>query len=89
MKPVSCIIGLLPRGTILMDIGTGKTQVTTVGGLTSILAVWLLNTYVVHPPMPDYIDSAITGLICILCTYLTPHDVSVKNLLPSSKGPSA
>jgi hypothetical protein len=71
-------------------LGTGKSQVTAIGGVISTIVIWALNTYVLHPPMPDYIGTALTTLICYLCCYYTPHDASVTHLLPgtSKGGPS-
>lgn len=62
--------------------GTGKSQATLIGGAISTIVIWALNTYVLHPPMPDYIGTAITTIICYGCAYLTPHTASVANLIP-------
>jgi hypothetical protein len=65
-----------------MDIGTGKSQATLIGGAISTIVIWALNTYVLHPPMPDYIGTALTTLICYGCCYFTPHAASLTNLIP-------
>lgn len=72
------------------EIGTGKSQATLIGGALATIIIWALNTYVLHPAMPDYIGTAITTLVCYACVYFTPHGSSVLNLLPrTSKGGSS
>lgn len=86
MKPSRVIVGFLPCGGFSMD-GTGKSQATLIGGAIATIAIWALNSYVLPAPMPDYIGTAITTLICYVAAYFTPHDVSVANLIPG-KGKS-
>lgn len=87
MKPVAVIYAFKPQGSLTMDTGTGKTQITLLGGAIASVIIWAINTYALKTPMPDYIDSSIITIICSLCAYFTPHDASVANLIPG-KGPS-
>lgn len=64
------------------QIGTGKSQATLIGGAIATIVIWTLDTYVLKPPMPDYIGTAITTLICYGAAYLTPHSASVVGLIP-------
>lgn len=61
--------------------GTGKSQATLIGGAIASIVIWALNTYVLHPAMPDYIGTAITTIICYGCAYFVPHNASVANLI--------
>ena len=64
------------------SLGTGKTQASLIGAFISTIVIWALDTYVLHPPMPDFVATAVTGLICAGCTYFTSHSASVTNLIP-------
>ncbi|MDE2020079.1 MAG: hypothetical protein KGJ13_07075 [Patescibacteria group bacterium] len=81
-RKAQVIINFKPWGISVDQLGTGKSQATLIGGAIATIVIWSLNTYVLHPPMPDYIGTAITTIICYACAYWTPHNASVANLVP-------
>lgn len=69
--------------------GTGKSQATLIGGALTTILVYVLDTYVLKTPLPDFVVTALTTIICVGCAYFTPHSASVANLLPSRAVKSA
>jgi CDP-diglyceride synthetase len=51
----------------------GKSQATVIGGAITTLLVFLLNTYVLPQPLPDYVVAAITTLVCLIVAHYTPQ----------------